>query len=298
MNWYKQQSKIQKEAWDWQRFQKGFWAGAAIALASWLGLSQLEIQQLKSKLGDDQSVVQVLKDEVQKQGGNPKQIIQENTLEVSINENSEADSAQEPQVNQIQEQPQTSIEEKEGPDFVELCMDRLIEREGFRNKVYPDGAGVATVGIGHAMDDGNGGHVERSQRAFKYTFGDEVDWNDIRYGKDSLTDDEVRELAEYDIKDKANLARSMFNDFDNFPPYLQEALIDSVYRGDTGSNTTILINQGRWRAAAKEYLNRRDYSDAKAGRPHHRTGVVMSGIVPRMEKNRDAMLRYADELGQ
>ena len=298
MNWYKQQSKIQKEAWDWDKAQKGFWAGIALGLAGWLGLSQLELNNLRSQLGnDDQALVQSLGEEVRNQGGDPQQIMQQNPSEVSENPDG-TEVVQPAPTRPTPKEEQAEVNTEEGPDFVELCMDRLIEREGFRNKVYPDGAGVATVGIGHAMDDGNGGHVERSQRAFKYTFGDEVDWNDIRYGKDSLTDDEVRELAEYDIKDKANLARSMFNDFDNFPPYLQEALIDSVYRGDTGSNTTILINQGRWRAAAKEYLNRRDYSDAKAGRPHHRTGVVMSGIVPRMEENRDAMLRYADELGQ
>ena len=208
MNWYKQQSIIQKEAWDWQRFQKGFWAGAALALAAWLGLSQLEVQQLKSQLGDDQSVVQALKEEVQKQGGNPEQIIQENPTEVAYDESSEEEVVQMTPTRPTPEEEQDQGNpEAEEPDFVDLYMDRMTEREGFRNTVYNDGVNVWTIGIGHAMDDGQGGHIERSQRAFQNVFGNSVNWNDVRHGRVSLTDDQVRALAAYDINDKANVAR-------------------------------------------------------------------------------------------
>jgi len=298
MNWYKQQSKIQKEAWNWDKAQKGFWAGIALGLAGWLGLSQVELNNMRNQLGnDDQALAQALDEEVRDHGGDPQQILQQNPSEVSANPDG-TEIVQRAPTRPTPEEEQAAANPEEGPDFVDLYMDRMAEREGFRNQVYDDGVGVWTIGIGHAMDDGNGGHVERSQRAFQQVFGNSVNWNDVRNGRVSLTDEQVRQLAAYDIDDKANVAREMFNDFDTFPPYLQEALLDSVYRGDTGQRTTALINQGRWREAAVEYLNRRDYIDAVNNRPDPRTGRLMRGIIPRMEHNRDAMLRYAEELGQ
>lgn len=44
MNWYKQQSKIQKEAWDWDKAQKGFWAGIALGLAGVAGVIPIRTQ--------------------------------------------------------------------------------------------------------------------------------------------------------------------------------------------------------------------------------------------------------------
>ena len=276
MNWYKQQSIIQKEATFGQGLAMGMLAGM-IGFAAFLNMSKQEVESvIEQHGGDQQAAMQELAQEVERRGGNPVQIIEQ---------------TQQPDSN-------SQIVPEDGPDFVDLYMDRMSEREGFRNKVYDDGVGVWTVGIGHAMDNGKGGHVRRSQRAFQSVFGNSVNWNDVRNGRVSLTDEQVRELAAFDIDDKANVARNMFNDFDTFPPYLQEALLDSVYRGDTGPKTTALINQGRWREAAREYLNRRDYIDAKNNRPDPRTGILMRGIIPRMEHNRDAMLRYAEELGQ
>jgi len=97
-------------------------------------------------------------------------------------------------------------------------------------------------------------------------------------------------LANYDIRRHLRRARRIFPAFDNYPDYVQYALLDSIYRGDTGPATIKLINAGKWRDAAREYLNRYDYKNANA--------LGIPGIKPRMEMNRDAMLRYAEELGQ
>jgi len=52
--------------------------------------------------------------------------------------------------------------------------------------------------------------------------------------------------------------------------------------------TIKLINAGKWREAAVEYLNRHDYMNAQQ--------LGIPGIVPRMNANRDAFLRYARDL--
>lgn len=289
MNWYKQQSIIQKEAWNWDKATTGFWAGIAIGLASWLGISQLEIQNLKKQTdGDDQKVVQILKEEVQRQGGNPDQIIQE-LNENKIQEHAVQGKPQQATYEQLKNKKDNPEEDKTSENYI----GRMGEREGIHNTAYDDKTGVITVGIGHAMGSNPGPenmHAKRSRSVFKKLWGNSVNWDDIYNEKASLTDEQVRELALYDINDHIERARSMFPQYETYPEYLQEALLDSVFRGDTGNKTTALINQGRWREAADEYINRKDYINAEKN--------GMRGIKIRMDKNRAAMLQYAKELGQ
>lgn len=279
MNWYKQQSSIQKEAWDWQKMQKGFWTGIALGLASWLGLSQLEVQNLKQQFnGDDQQVAQVLKEEVEKRGGNPEEIIQQNTTE--------ATPSTEPDINQQKESIENSNE-----NVAENYLDHMIAREGVENTVYQDTSGIPTIGIGHAMGrTPNDQWAQRSQKVFNELFGNTVGWNAVHNGKQSLTDDQVKQLVLYDINEHIERAERIFPKYNTYPEYVKTALLDSVYRGDTGPKTTALINQGRWHEAADEYINRKDYRNAIQNNAR--------GIKIRMDKNRNAMLQYAKELGQ
>jgi len=159
--------------------------------------------------------------------------------------------------------------------------DHIKKYEGFRNEVYDDGRGNATIGIGHLI-------TPQSENIFTGLFGDNINYDDIVSGKSQLTDEQVYQLAEYDIEKHLGRARSIFPRFDTYPYYLQQALLNSVYRGDTGPKTIKLINTGKFREAAKEYLNRYDYNNAVA--------LGIRGIKARMEANRDAMLNYANEL--
>jgi len=63
-----------------------------------------------------------------------------------------------------------------------------------------------------------------------------------------------------------------------------------LLRGELSGSpkTRRLINTGKFKEAAREYINNKQYQNAvKLGVP---------GIRPRMESNRDAMLRYAEEV--
>ncbi len=158
--------------------------------------------------------------------------------------------------------------------------DYIAKSEGIEKKVYDDGRGNLTIGIGHMLKD-------KSPAIFKKLFGDEVDYEAVASGKASLEKDQVYKLFEYDLDEHLDRARGIFTQFDTYPQYLQAALLDSVYRGDTGGKTARLINAGKWKEAAKEYLNRKDYKN--------RAALGIRGIGPRMERNRNAMLKYAQE---
>jgi len=160
---------------------------------------------------------------------------------------------------------------------------KIRQYEGYEPKVYDDGRGNNTIGIGHMI-------TPESRQIFQQLFGKAVDFNAVASGKQTLTDQQIQRLAQYDIDKHLTRARRIFPKYDTYPYYVQEALLNSVYRGDTGKKTAVLINQGKWEEAAAEYLNRHDYVNAvKLGIP---------GIRTRMESNRDAMLQYSKDLKQ
>lgn len=157
----------------------------------------------------------------------------------------------------------------------------IKQYEGFKNSVYDDGRGNLTIGVGHMIKP-------ESRQIFQQLFGDTVNYDKIISGQEKLTDEQVNQLAKYDINIHLQRARKMFPKFDTYPYYVKEALLNSVYRGDTGSKTMALINAGKWEEAAKEYLNRYDYRNADS--------LGIPGIKQRMETNRNAMLEYAKQL--
>lgn len=309
MNWYKQQSIMQKESWNWDKANAGFWAGIAIGLASWLGVTQLELENIKSQVGSDEAVVQTLKEEVKRQGGDPDQIIEQtvpqktNLKEHSVLE--EPQYATYDQLRNMRQNPEESIDKKEDQNqkHFDIYSDRLEQREGKWTHAYDDKTGseynggprkgVITVGVGHAMGanpDSSDRHAPRSRKVFQKLFGNAVNWDDVYNGKVELTEQQVNALTMEDIMEHVQRAQRLFPNYDTYPDYIQEALLDSVFRGDTGKKTAALINQGNWRAAADEYINRQDYINAERNN--------MRGIKIRMDKNRAAMLQYAKELGQ
>jgi len=152
------------------------------------------------------------------------------------------------------------------------------EHEGFRNRVYDDGVGNLTIGVGHLI-------TPKSRQIFDDLFGDSVDYDNIIAGRDALSDKQVLKLFKHDLKEHIERARRLIGDFDEYPDYMQAALVDAVYRGDLGPRTRSLLNQGKYREAAVEYLNHNQYRNARE--------LGIPGIITRMNKNRDAMLKYA-----
>ena len=88
------------------------------------------------------------------------------------------------------------------------------------------------------------------------------------------------ELAQVKIKTILDI------DIDKLPRYVQQALINAMFRGELKStyDTVDLMKQDKWQEAASEYINHNDY---KNGAP---------GVKKRMQWNYDKFKYYADSL--
>ena len=103
------------------------------------------------------------------------------------------------------------------------------------------------------------------------------------YGEDVtkdmvITKEKAEELLEEDILERILKIQKIFPDFDGFPYYLQEAMLYENFRGSltpSGSPNTIeLINEGKYREAAKQFLVHDEYINAKKlGKPGIRRGM-------------------------
>jgi GH24 family phage-related lysozyme (muramidase) len=164
---------------------------------------------------------------------------------------------------------------------VEPYSNYIAGNEGYRTKVYNDGRGNLTIGIGHWI-------TPEDKVLFKKLFGNVVDYDAIRSGRQSLSKEQVYVLFDYDLRKHIVRSKRVFPRFDDYPLYIRTALVDAIFRGDMGRETIRLINLGNWDAAAKEYTRRYDYQNRKK--------LGISGIGPRMQRNQQAMLRFAQEL--
>lgn len=264
MNWYKK-SQQNKES----NFSKGFIGGSIIgailyfAAQNGINITEEEAKNIALENGNNP---QLIYKELEKK----REPIQ-TPIQTPIQENQENTKKQE----------STATKADIGFDFEEFLTQKLIPNEGFRNKVYDDGRSNKTIGVGHLV-------TENSRNIFKGLFGNQVDFNSIVSGRSYLTNDQVKKLAHYDMEEHLIRAKRLFPQFEKYPSYVQHALLDSVYRGDTGPKTIKLINEGKWEEASREYLNRYDYKNADK--------LKIPGIKNRMETNQKAFLQYSREL--
>ena len=108
------------------------------------------------------------------------------------------------------------------------------------------------------------------------------------YGKDvkpnqKITKEEALDLLEKDIGDRLPAIQSAIPNFGNLSEELRVEIAQSWFRGGmSGSPATIkLINQGKFKAAATEFLDNKEYLTAKQrGR---------SGVIPRMDAVANAL---------
>ena len=125
----------------------------------------------------------------------------------------------------------------------------VVKWEGFRDEIYKDSKDIPTYGVGQTGDYMDG--------TFKDAF-----------------------------ESKRRRAAALIDNFDQYPEYLRAQLMSSMYRGDLPDSPAFikLFNAGEYRAAAKEYLNHKEYltTDRKQ-------------IQERLEATRDAVLKYATE---
>lgn len=129
---------------------------------------------------------------------------------------------------------------------LESGMIHLIDEEGFVPTTYKDDVGVDTEGVGATGE--NMGLCFFTEIYPKYV---------------------------------QRSARAV-KDYKSMPQELQNAVLSAVYRGDLGPKTAALLSEGRYEAAAEEYLNHAEYRRRKAANPN-------DGVVKRMERNAAAM---------
>lgn len=154
-----------------------------------------------------------------------------------------------------------------------------------------------TIGVGHYLDGSPG------SRKHVATVLPKVKYKDIQEGRVSLTKDQAEQLMVLDIQEKRKQTIKALEGgkykWEELPQDLKNHLIDATFRGSfipmkneegqqIGSPNTIkLIKQGKFREAAKEFIDRSDYRKAK------KTGVNR-GIIKRMDAIHDALIRAAE----
>ena len=114
-------------------------------------------------------------------------------------------------------------------------------------------------------------------------YGHKVTDEDIRSNrfKNGLTQSEAIELLKNDLFAASQKASGLIDSYQSLPVNVRQALINAAYRGELKStNKTVkLMNSGKWKAAADEYINRADYKSN-------------SGVRKRMDWNREQFLSF------
>ena len=149
------------------------------------------------------------------------------------------------------------------PQSVDTFMDRLTERLISEEKFSPTAY-----------------RAVKDEKFLTYGYG--------HYGKDvkpnqKITKEEALDLLEKDIGDRLPAIQSAIPNFGNLSEELRVEIAQSWFRGGmSGSPATIkLINQGKFKAAATEFLDNQEYLTAKQrGR---------SGVIPRMDAVANAL---------
>lgn len=140
---------------------------------------------------------------------------------------------------------------------------KLLQYEGFRAEPYKDSKGKWTIGVGTLIGDGSDEAYRKSP-----------------FYKKKITEEQAMKLMSDEMSKKLALIEDpdqIGEKFFNMSQDLQDEIISSYYRGGlSGSpNAKKLIREGKYEAAAKEFLDNDEYREAK------KSG---SGVAKRMEK--------------
>lgn len=121
-------------------------------------------------------------------------------------------------------------------------------REGRETKVYNDTAGHPTIGVGFNLD--------RSDAQEKIeALG--LDYDKVRDGTQTLTDEQVDTLFDADVNQAVSDARGLVSNFDDIPDDKQTVVTDMVFNMGastfgTFTNTIDAIENEDWDRAADE----------------------------------------------
>ena len=154
------------------------------------------------------------------------------------------------------------------PDNIEKFKETIRQAEGLRLEPYKDTKGYDTIGYGHLLVDGRTGNISV----------DRIDKKD------------AEQLLEKDVQVRLKEVNRLLPDFKNFPEDAQQAIFSEYYRGSIGKSdvTRALINAGRYKEAAKEYLNNDEYREAKKD-------GKLGGITKRFEAVSEALINMSEK---
>lgn len=189
-------------------------------------------------------------------------------------------------------------ENKAMPDIDQNLVQRIKENEGMKLQPYRLSTEANyTIGVGHYLDGSPG-----SRKMIAKVLPD-IKYKDIKEGRVSLTEAQADQLMRLDIvarrKQTTEVLKGGKYKWEELPQDLRHHLIDATFRGSfiphknkkgqqIGSPATIkLIKAGKFREAAKEFINRSDYREAK-------TTGVNRGIINRMDAIYYSLLRAAE----
>ena len=159
-----------------------------------------------------------------------------------------------------------------------LAFNKVKGYEGFKKKRYLDSKNKPTIGIGHLIKS------DTIKKLMSIGYSKE-DAKKIKLGKKEMTEEKVNELFQKDLPTYITSTQKLINNYESLSPSLRSELIQLNYRGDLrqGKKTRKLINAGKFKEAAKEILNNKEYKDLKS------KGIDNS-ITDRLEAARDALL--------
>jgi len=101
-----------------------------------------------------------------------------------------------------------------------------------------------------------------------------------------ITPSAAEQLLTKGIKEHEAKAIRLIPKYKRYPKYVQEAILNAIYRGDLGPNTIETINKGQWSKVSAMYLQHPNYTNPGE----------LRGVVTRMKSNADAFDKYAKEL--
>jgi len=108
-----------------------------------------------------------------------------------------------------------------------------------------------------------------------------------------ITEEQADQMLREDLDTRLKEIKKAYPNFDTYSQDLQLQITQSYYRGTltpkASPKTRKLINKGKFREAAKELLNNKEYENAKK--------LGRSGIVPRMYDVFLALNNEADKMG-
>jgi GH24 family phage-related lysozyme (muramidase) len=139
------------------------------------------------------------------------------------------------------------------PSIINNALDSIIKHEAFREKVYPDplkGWQIPTVGYGFNM---------ARKDAATILSGIGLNFNLVRKGKQTLTENQAKEIAKKDLEKSYEYLKTKIKSIESHPLEVQSALCEIMFNVGPGSfsefqNFIRYINQKKYSLASKELL--------------------------------------------